>query len=128
MVREMLMPELFVLVMGSGGGAVVFLLRWMRDRTVVSGLRMDAVKADAQLEAARDAARVAEGTAEEQRAIVGDALTVARRVEHVDETLTWVADFLASRVAWRPGDPPALPGGPGQPSISAGDQAEGGWS
>lgn len=120
------MPELLVLVVSSGGGAV-FLFRWLKGKTVVSGLRMDAVKSDAQLEAAREAALVAEGTAREQRAIVGDALTVAKRVEHMDETMTWVADFLASRVAWRPGEAPALPGAPGQQSISARDRAERGW-
>jgi hypothetical protein len=128
MVKETLMPELFVLIMTSGGGSVFFLLRWLKGKTMVSGLRMDAVKADAQLEAAREAARLAEGTAAEQRVIVGDALYVAKRVEHVDETLTWVAEFLASRVAWRSGDAPGLPGGPGQPSITAGDQEEGAWS
>lgn len=122
------MPELFLLVMTSGGGAVFFLFRWLKGKTVVSGMRLDAVKADAELEASREAARVAQGTVREQRVLLGDALQVAKSVEHVDETLTWVADFLASRVAWRPGDVPALPGAPGRPAVTAGDQGEGGWS
>jgi hypothetical protein len=118
----------FLLVVTPGGGMAVFLFRWLKGKTVVSGLRLDAARSDAQLEAAREAARVAEGTAVEQRVLLGDALHVAKKVEHVDETLTWVADFLASRVAWRPGDVPALPGVPGQPAVTAGDQEEGGWS
>jgi hypothetical protein len=115
----------FFLYVAPGGGMVFFLLRWVKGKTLVSGLRLDAAQADAHLAAAREAARVAEGTAAEQRAIVGDALQVARTVEHVDETLTWVAEFLASRVAWWPGDAPARPGVPGQPSVTAGDQGVG---
>lgn len=122
------MPELLLLVVSSGGGAVFFLFRWLNGKTVVSGLRESAVRSDAELEAAREAARVAEGTAREQRVLLGDALSVARTVEHVDQTLTEVAEFLASRVAWRQGEPPALPCAPGQPSITAGEQEEGGWS
>ena len=119
------MPELFVLVVSSGGGAVFFLFRWLNGKTIVSGLRENAVKTDAELEAAQKAALVAEGTAREQRVLLGDALTVARAVEHVDQTLTEVAEFLASRVAWRPGEPPALPGAQGQPSITTGDSEDG---
>lgn len=119
----------FLVIFASGSGAVSWLLvKLVKGKAVVSGLRVDAVKADAELEAAREAARLSQGREREQRAIIGDALTVAKRVEHLDDTMTRVADFLESRVAWRPGEPPALPGAPGQASIAAGEQEEGRWS
>ena len=117
------MPELFLLIVSSGGGAVFFLFRWLNGKTVVSGLRENAVRSDAELEAANRRAALAEGTASEQRVLLGDALTVARTVEHVDQTLTEVAEFLASRVAWRQGEPPALPGA--QAELPASDPEDG---
>jgi hypothetical protein len=116
----------FLLYVTPGGAGIFFLMRWVKGKTVVSGLRVDAVRADAELGASREAARVAQGTAREQRVLLGDALQVAKTVERVDETLTWVAGFLTDQVQWRPGDGCALPGALGQPSITAGDQEEGG--
>lgn len=113
----------FLLFVTPGGTGAFFLMRWAKSRTAVSGLRLDAARSDAELEAAHEAAQVAQGTAREQRVLLGDALEVARRVEHVDETLTWVAGFLSERVQWQPGAP-ALPGAPGQPSIGPGKQGE----
>lgn len=118
----------FLMYVTPGGAGVFFLMRWVKGKAVVSGLRMDAVRADAELEESRKAALVAQGTAKEQRVLLGDALQVAKAVEHVDEVVTWVAGFLTDQVQWRPGDGRALPGGPGQPSITAGDQEEGTWS
>ena len=114
-----------ILYVAPGLGAVVLGYRWLKGKTVVSGLRLDAARWDAQLEAAREAAEAAQGTAAEQRVLLGDALQVAKRVEHVDEIVTGLADFLSARVAWRPGDAPALPGGPGQPPVTPGELEEG---
>jgi hypothetical protein len=117
----------FLLYVTPGGAGIFFLMRWVKGKALVSGLRLDAARSDAQLDAAREAAEAAQGTSEQQRVLLGDALQVAKRVEHVDEIVTGLADFLSSRVAWRPGDAPALPGAPGRPSVTAGDQEEG-WS
>ena len=118
----------FLLFVTPGGTGAFFLMRWLNGKTVVSGLRMDAVRADAELAASREAEELAQGTAAEQRVLLGDALQVAKAVEHVDETLTQVAEFLWNQVQWRPGAGGALPGLPGQPSITAGDQEQGGRS
>jgi hypothetical protein len=129
MVKETLMIIVLgdlILYVVPGVGAVLLGYRWLKGKTVVSGLRMDAVKAE--LEAARQAARLSQGREQEQRTIIGDALTVAKRVEHLDDTMTRVADFLESRVAWRAGEPPTLPGAPGREPVTAGEQEEGRWS
>ena len=118
----------FLLVVPSDGGMVFFLFRWLKGKTLVSGIRLDAAQADAHLMAARKAAEMAQGTAAEQRVILGDALQVAKRVEHVDEIVTGLAEFLSSRVEWRPGDGRALPGPGGQRAVTAGDEEEGRWS
>ena len=121
------MLEFLLVAPSAGGGMVFFLFRWLKGKTVVSGLRLDAAQADAHLSAAREAAQVAQGTAREQRVLLGDALQVAKRVEHVDEIVTGLADFLSSQVDWRPGDARALPGPGDQQSITTGDE-EGRWS
>lgn len=125
MVKETLMPELFVLIMTSGGGSVFFLLRWLKGKTVVSGLRMDAVRSDAELQAAREAARLSLGREQEQRAILGDAVQVAKAAVHTDQIVTQLADWLRHEVGWRAGDVPALPGAPGREPSAAGELEEG---
>jgi hypothetical protein len=119
----------FLLVVTPGGGMVIFLLRRLvKGKTLVSGLRMDAVKSDAELEAAREAARLSQGREREQRAILGDAVQVARAAVHTDEIVTRLAEFLEYEVGWRSGDVPALPGAPGWEPSAAGELEEGGRS
>lgn len=117
-----------ILYVAPGLGAVVLGYRWLKGKTVVTGLRMNAVRSDAELEAARKAAQVAEGTAAEQRAITGDALQVAKAAVHTDQIVTQLADWLRHEVGWRAGDVPALPGAPGWESAAAGELEDGGRS
>jgi hypothetical protein len=117
----------FLLWVTPGGTGVFFLLRWVKGKkVVVSGLRMDAVRADAELEAAREAARVAQGREREQRAVLGDAVQVARAAVHTDQIVTQLAEFLKDEVGWRSGDVPALPGAPGWEPSAGGELEEGG--
>jgi hypothetical protein len=116
-----------ILYVVPGLGAVVLGYRWLKTKVVVSGLRETAVRSDAELEAAQDAARVAQGTAREQRALIGDALDRLKTVEHMDKTITGFVGFLMNEVRWRGGDAPALPGAQGE--LPAGDSEDGGrWS
>lgn len=116
----------FLLYVTPGGTGIFFLMRWVRNKAMVSGLRMDAVKADAELEAAREAARLSLGREREQRAILGDAVQVARAAVHTDEIVTQLADWLRHEVGWRAGDVPALPAAPGWEPSAAGELEEGG--
>jgi hypothetical protein len=115
-----------ILYVAPGLGAVLLGYRWLKGKTVVSGLRMDAVRADAELEAAREAARLSQGREREQRAITGDALQVAKAAVHTDEIVTQLAEWLRHEVGWRTGDVPALPGAPGWEPAAAGELEEGG--
>jgi hypothetical protein len=112
-----------VLFVAPGLGAVVLGYRWLKGKTVVSGLQQRAVKSDAELEAAREAARVAQGTAREQRVLIGDALDRMKTVEHMDKTISSFVGFLMNEVRWRGGEPPALPGAQGE--LPAGDSEDG---
>lgn len=114
-----------VLYLVPGLGAVALGWRLLRSRVVLSGLRETVVRSDAELEAARQAAQVAEGTAAEQRAITGDALRVARAAVHTDQIVTQLADWLRHEVGWRTGDLPVLPGAPGRGPAVAGELEEG---
>ena len=116
----------FLLYVTPGGTGIFFLMRWLKSKVVVSGLRMDAVKADAELEAAREAARLSLGREREQRAIIGDAVQVAKAAVHTDQIVTQLAEFLRYEVGWRTGDVPALPGAPGWEPSAAGELEEGG--
>jgi predicted Ser/Thr protein kinase len=120
------MPELFLLIMGSGGTAVVFLFRWLKGKQVVTGLRMDAVRTDAELEAANRRAALAEGTAADQRVLLGDMTEIARAAVDTYEIVRPLADWLQQEVGWRPGGAPALPGAPGWGPSAAGELEEGG--
>jgi hypothetical protein len=116
-----------ILFVAPGLGAVVLGYRWLKGKTVVSGLQQRAVKSDAELEAAQDAARVAQGTAREQRVLIGDALDRLKTVEHMDKTITGFVGFLMNEVRWRSGDAPVLPGAQGE--LPPGDCEDGGrWS
>lgn len=115
-----------VLCVAPGLGAVVLGYRWLKTKVVVSGLRETVVKSDAELEAAREAARLSMGREREQRAIIGDAAQVAKAAVHTDELVTQLAEFLKYEVGWRAGDVPALPGAPGWESAAAGELEEGG--
>jgi hypothetical protein len=115
-----------VLCVVPGLGAAVFGYRWLKSKVVVTGLRETVVKSDAELEAAREAARLSQGREREQRAIVGDAVQVAKAAVHTDEIVTQLAEFLKYEVGWRSGDVPALPGAPGWEPAAAGELEEGG--
>jgi hypothetical protein len=115
-----------ILFVVPGLGAVVFGYRWLRTKVVVSGLRMDAVKAYAELGAAREAARLSLGREREQRAIIGDAVQVAKAAVHTDQIVTQLADWLRHEVGWRAGEVSALPGAPGWEPSAAGELEEGG--
>jgi hypothetical protein len=115
-----------ILCVVPGLGVVVLGYRWLKTKVVVSGLRMDAVKSDAELEAAREAARLSQGREQEQRAIIGDAVQVAKAAVHTDEIVTQLAEFLRHEVGWRTGDVPPLPGALGWESAAAGELEEGG--
>ena len=117
-----------VLCLVPGLGAAVLGYRWLKTKVVVTGLRETVVKSDAELEAAREAARLSMGREREQRAIVGDAVQVARAAVHTDQIVTQLADWLRHEVGWRPGEPPALPGAPGWEPSAAGELEEGGRS
>ena len=117
--------DLFLFVV-PGVGAVVLGYRWLKTKVVVSGLRETAVRSDAELEAANRRATLAEGTASEQRAVIGDAVQVARAAVHTDQIVTQLADWLRHEVGWRAGDVPALPGAPGWEPSAAGELEEGG--
>jgi hypothetical protein len=114
-----------ILYVVPGLGAVALGYRWLKGKTVVSGLRMDAVRTDAELEAAREAARLSQGREREQRAITGDALQVAKAAVHTDQIVTQLADWLRHEVGWQTGDLPALPGAPGRGPAVAGELEEG---
>ena len=114
----------FLVIFASGSGAVSWLLvKLVKGKAVVTGLRIDAVKSDAELEAAQEAARVAQGTAREQRVLIGDALDRLKTVEHMDQTITSFVGFLRNEVAWRSGDAPALPAAQGE--LPAADSEDG---
>ena len=117
--------DLIVFVV-PGLGAVVLGYRWLKSKVVMSGLRETVVKSDAELEAAREAARLSQGREREQRAILGDAVQVARAAVHTDEIVTQLAEFLKYEVGWRTGDVPALPGAPRWEPAAAGELEEGG--
>jgi hypothetical protein len=114
-----------ILYVAPGLGAVLLGYRWLKGKTVVTGLRETVVKSDAELEAAHRRATLAEGTAAEQRAITGDALQVARAAVHTDQIVTQLADWLRHEVGWQTGDLPALPGAPGRGPAVAGQLEEG---
>ena len=117
-----------ILCVVPGLGAAVFGYRWLKTKVVVTGLRESAVKADAELEAAREAARLSLGREREQRAVIGDAVQVAKAAVHTDEIVTQLADWLRHEVGWQQGDVPALPGAPGWGPSAAGELEEGGRS
>jgi hypothetical protein len=121
----------FVAYVSPGGALVYFICRRVirgRDR-LVTGLRVDAVRADVKLRAAEQAALVSEegraeaaGTAREALARTREALAVARTIELVDEKVTSLTDYLVTRIE---GEAPArrtvgrhaLPGGQDVPAI-----------
>jgi len=115
-----------ILYVVPGLGAVALGYRWLKTKVVVTGLRESVVKSDAELEAAREAARLSQGREREQRAILGDAVQVAKAAVHTDEIVTQLADWLRHEVGWRMGDVPALPGAPGWEPSAAGELEEGG--
>ena len=115
-----------ILCVVPGLGAAVLGYRWLKTKVVVSGLRETVVKSDAELEAAREAARLSMGREREQRAIVGDAVQVAKAAVHTDQIVTQLAEFLKYEVGWRAGDVPALPSAPGWEPAAAGELEEGG--
>jgi hypothetical protein len=112
-----------ILCVVPGLGAAVLGYRFLKTKVVVTGLRETVVKSDAELEAAREAARLSMGREREQRAILGDAVQVARAAVHTDEIVTQLAEFLTYKVGWQPG---ALPGAPGWEQSAAGELEEGG--
>jgi hypothetical protein len=117
----------FALVVTPGSAAMYFIIRFIRANQTISAARTGTVRAEARLEGARRATKVAELTAQQALAQTGQALAVARTIELVDEKVTSLADYLITQIEGTPQpgggrhSRPAL-GGDEMPAISGGAQ------
>lgn len=117
----------FVLFVTPGSALMFFIFRFIRAHAQVSIARTDTARAEARLEAARQASAVAEGTAREALSQTGQALAVARTIELVDEKVTSLTSYLVTKIdgeapARRAAGLDALPGGADIPAITSSAQ------
>jgi hypothetical protein len=117
----------FVLVVTPGGALMYCIYRFVRAKELVTVARVSAVRAEARLEAAREASAVAQGTAREALAQTGQALAIAQTIELVDEKVQNLTDYLVAQIeghpaAGQPGGRHALPAGDGAAAITAGQE------
>jgi hypothetical protein len=116
----------FVLYVTPGSALMFFIFRFIKAREMVSVARTDKVRAEARLEAARQASAVAEGTAREALSQTGQALEIARTIELVDEKVTNLTDYLVTKIDGEPSarrcaGRHALPGGEDVPALASGE-------
>jgi hypothetical protein len=118
----------FVLFVAPGGGFMYYVYRFVKAKELVSVARVDAARAGARLEAAQEASAVAQGTAREALAQTGEALSIARTIELVDEKITGLTNYLVSQIEGAAPQQagrhsrPELPGAEEFPAIGVGRQ------
>jgi hypothetical protein len=95
----------FVLWIAPGSGLMIYICRLVKSKADAStaSLRQSAVKTEARLEAAQQAAVLAGEGLAESLANTRQALEVARGIELVDGKVQELTDYLVSKIEGTPG-------------------------
>jgi hypothetical protein len=113
----------FLISITPGSALMVVIFRFIKAKSQVTISRTETVRASARMEAAQEAAAIADRTARIALGQTTEALGIARTIESVDEKV----DYIVSRID---GDSPVratgrhartLPNGNDRPAISSGD-------
>jgi hypothetical protein len=92
----------FLLVITPGSGLMVMIFKFVRARSKIGVARIEVVRAEARLDAARQTSELMGETAKEAMGQVTDALAIARTIETVDANVSYIISRIDGSSADRP--------------------------